>query len=170
MPQKRWTLQLEDGSHTINLDRSAWTGRGRVRLDGESVPLLSNNLIDLYRVIPVPIRGHDVAVHIRSTGLSYQDDLVVDGRSVQTGQPVATPLPLPAWAWIFIAGCLSILCVFLGGLIPAVGAFGGAAACAVLARDASRPTGVRIALCLAVTVVAWLLVLVGLYGLSALGS
>ena len=170
MPQKRWTLRLEDGSHTITLDRSAWTGRGTVRLDGERVPPLSDNLFELYRVIPVPVRGHDVAVHIRSNGLTYTDDLVVDGRSVQTGQAVATPLPLPGWAWIFIAACISILCVFLGGLIPAVCAFGGAAACAALARDARRPTSVRVALCLAVTVIAWLLAVATLYGLAFLNS
>jgi hypothetical protein len=170
MPQKSWTLQLEDGPHTIRLDRSAWTGRGTVRLDGERVPPLSNNLFDLYRVIPVPVRGHDVAVHIRSNGLTYTDDLVVDGRSVQTGRAVATPLPLPGWAWIFIAACFSIICVFLGGLVPAVCAFGGAAACASLARDSSRPTSVRVALCLAVTVIAWLLAVGTLFGLAALTS
>jgi hypothetical protein len=49
-------------------------------------------------------------------------------------------------------------------------AFGGAAACAALARDARRPTGVRVALCLAVTVIAWLLVLATLYGVTALTS
>jgi hypothetical protein len=170
MPQKRWTVPLEDGPHTISLDRSAWTGRGTVRLDNEPVPLPSNNLFDLYRVIPVPLPGHDVAVHIRSNGLTYADDLVVDGRSVQTGRAVATPLPLPGWAWIFIAACGSILCVFLGGLIPAVCAFGGAAICAALARDASRPTNIRVALCLAVTVLAWLLAVFFLYGLALLQS
>ncbi len=168
MPQKRWTLQLEDGPHTISLDRSAWTGRGTVRLDGEPVPLPSNNLFDLYRVIPVPLPGHEVAVHIRSNGLTYTDDLVVDGHSVQTGRAVATPLPLPGWAWLFIVGCLGILVVFLGGLIPAACAFGGAAICAALARDPSRPTNVRVALCLAVTVLAWMLAVFFLFGLSLL--
>ncbi len=157
MPQKRWTLQLEDGPHTVTLDRSTWTGRGTVTLDGQRVPF-PNNLFDLYRVIPLSLPGHDAEVHVRSNGLTYTDDLVVDGRSVTTGQAVATPLPLPGWAWIFIGACLSMLCVFLGGPVPAVCAFGGAAACAVLARDARRPTNVRVALCLAVTVLAWLLV------------
>jgi hypothetical protein len=170
MPQKSWRLQLEDGSHTIQLDRSAWTGRGTVRLDGELVPFPNTNLFDLYRVIPLPLRGHEVAVHIRSNGLTYTDDLVVDGRSVDTGRAVTTPLPLPVWAWAFILPCLSILCVFLGGLIPAACACGGAAAVAALARDPSRPTSVRVALCLAVTVVAWLLAVSALVGLSLLST
>ena len=45
--------------------------------------------------------------------------------------------------------------VSLGGAIPSLLGFGGAGACAKLARDTSRPAPTRVLLCAAVTVGVW---------------
>jgi hypothetical protein len=77
--------------------------------------------------------------------------LYVDGKPV----PGSEAVPLPRWAYLFIAACVAIPIVTLGGAIPAGIGGGGAAACAALARDESNTTGKRIVYCVAVTALCW---------------
>jgi hypothetical protein len=67
---------------------------------------------------------------------------------------------LPAWAWLFIVGCLAIPVVSLGGAIPAALGFGSAAGCASLAKKAEWATMPRVLACAAVTGGAWIIFIV----------
>jgi hypothetical protein len=68
----------------------------------------------------------------------------------------ATDLPKPpGWAWGFVAACVAIPVVTLGGAIPGALGAGSAALCHGLARDPKRPEQHRVLLCGLVTVVAW---------------
>ena len=113
MAQKSWTLSLPEGQHTVQLETGNWTWRTTVLLDGQPVPTPRVWLFNPHRVIPVPVPGHDVAIHIRSNGFTYTYDLVVDGRSLTSGLPAVAPPPTPTWAWIFAGACLLLL--ILGG-------------------------------------------------------
>ncbi len=66
---------------------------------------------------------------------------------------------IPAWAWLFVAACVAIPVITLGGAIPGAIGGGGAFGCVAIARDTSKPVGVRLGLCIAVTVVCWTLLL-----------
>lgn len=155
MAHKVWALQGADGPHTVTLDRSAWTSTATITLDGQAVPMPRTSMFDLHRVYPLPVPGRQAAIHIRSNGFTYRDDLVVDGHSAATGQAVAPPLPMPGWAWVFIGVCALLL--LAGGAIGGAIGAGGALWCAAQARDGAQPVGARVLRCVATTLSAWLI-------------
>src|SRR5262245_10299611 len=127
MPKKTWRFRLEDGFHSVELDHNIWSGKRIIRVDGAIVEE-SRRTFDLGSEHSIRVAGHPASVHIRSGGLSsYRYDLVIDGRSFTTGQPVG---PMPSWAWGFVAACVAIPLISMGGAVPAALGGGGAAACA----------------------------------------
>ena len=87
--------------------------------------------------------------------LNYVYDISIAGRSVLSGQPVASLQPVPKWAWIFIVACFAIPIVALGGALPVLIGFAGAYLCVVIARRPGMHTGVSVGLTAGVTVVSW---------------
>lgn len=84
----------------------------------------------------------------------------VHGADEVTGTGRLSPKPrAPAWAWLFVALCVAIPVLSLGGAIPGAIGGGGAFACHAVARDARKGAGVRVAICVAITVVCWVLFL-----------
>ncbi|MEM7166802.1 MAG: hypothetical protein AAF581_15160 [Planctomycetota bacterium] len=73
-------------------------------------------------------------------------------------RPKSTPSQIPGWTWAFVAACIAIPIVALGGLIPGALGGGGAAACVAIAR-LTKPAWQRATLCTAVTASCW-----GLFG------
>ena len=71
--------------------------------------------------------------------------------------------PIPPWAWLFAAACGIIPILTLGGAIPGAIGFGGAAACVGVSRDATKPIGLRLGICIGITILCWGLV-IGLLG------
>ena len=65
--------------------------------------------------------------------------------------------PMPKWAWAFIAACVAIPIVTLGGAIPVLLGIGGAWACAAFSRHPTRTTGAKILLATGTTVLTWAL-------------
>jgi hypothetical protein len=63
---------------------------------------------------------------------------------------------LPIWAWPFVVAC-GIMVIFPGGLIA--GAIGGASAagCAVIAQSSSWSVLIRVVICIALAIGAWIL-------------
>jgi hypothetical protein len=168
MTQRIWTFQLEDGSsHTVQLEHGYFSGKREIYLDNEFI-LEDKKMIDTGSAHSFQINGHICTVHIRTTGFSFKYDCTIDNRSVETGQEVLPPLPLPGWAWIFIIACGIIPILTLGGAIPAVIGVGGAFFCASVAKDSSKETGTRVAICSGITILCWIIVLVLLGSASIL--
>jgi hypothetical protein len=83
---------------------------------------------------------------------------MVDARVVP--EPAAPAKPrIPAWAWLFVVACGIIPVLTMGGAIPGAIGFGGAGGCIAIARDPQKPVGLRVAICSAITLVCWLLVI-----------
>jgi hypothetical protein len=160
MAQRTWQLTLEDGPHTVELDHSYWTTRRRINVDGRlltQADLTSKGMYGLGSEDSFRLGTHTLTVYVRSNGFSYNYDLGVDGRSVTTGQAAAQPIP--GWAWLFVAACMLIPLITLGGAIPAVIGVAGAVGCSSIARDPSKPTAVRAALCSGIVVLCWSLLI-----------
>jgi hypothetical protein len=139
MAEKSWTFDLvervppgEGGyspfsprreTHTVDLHHSYWTTRRTIRLDGVVLPpdqIRSYGIFGVQSDDLFMVDGHACVVHIRTKGISYTYDFLVDGVSVQSGQPVEVPPEvfraepggrdaMPRWAWLFI-----VLCVVVG--------------------------------------------------------
>ncbi len=142
MAEKTWTFRLEDGEHTVHLEHSLWSGRRTVTLDDR--PLVDEtkkfNILSEY---PFQVNGHDGLIRVRSNGLAYNYDAAVDGKSLTTGRPLQASLPMPAWGWVFVAACVLIPVIALGGVIPVIIGGVGAFACSLVARNASMATGTK---------------------------
>ena len=152
--KKTWTVQLEDGSHTVELSRSVWSGKRIVRVDGQTVfenrPRLDTGRDDAFQ-----IGSHAAVLHSRTNGFTYNFDLSIDGRSVTTGQPVAALLPMPKWAWLYVIVCAVIPVLTLGGAVPVLIGIGGAVGCISVTRSSTRSNRAKVAWSIGITVAAW---------------
>lgn len=130
MADKSWTFELAElkppdedtyvsprrTTHTVNLHHSYWTTKRTISLDGILLPpdqIRSYSIFGILSDDLFMVDGHACMVHIRSTGFTYKYDFLVDGISVQTGQPVAVAPQvfqaqpggkdkMPGWTWLFI--------------------------------------------------------------------
>jgi hypothetical protein len=160
MAKKVWTVYLEDGAHTVELEHGYFSGKRAIRVDGRPFPLppaSARSFFDFGSDHPIRIGQHAAAVHIRTSGLTYRYDLSIDGRSVGTGDYVSSSGSVPLWTWAFVVACALIPIVSLGGAIPGAIGFGGAAGCYAIAKDDSKETATRVLLCIGVTVLCWVL-------------
>jgi F0F1-type ATP synthase membrane subunit c/vacuolar-type H+-ATPase subunit K len=152
--KKVWTFKLNGSKHVVEVDASWLSGKISIRVDGKVLER-KRVLVDVGRDIPFEIDGHSCVV--RTAMLLKDYDLIIDGRSITTGQTAPPLRPMPRWAWAFIAACIAIPVVSLGGAIPAGIGVGGAVACMAISKDLSKTERKRIFMCLGVTIFCWIL-------------
>jgi hypothetical protein len=160
MPKKSWTVQLEDGTHTVELDKRWASGKRIIRVDGQIVSESKVVWMDTGSDDEFWIGGHDCVIHRRTNGFTGSYDLSIDGHSVHTGQPVAKLRAMPKWAWIFIVACGIIPLLTLGGAVPVLIGLGGAWGCVVVSRHPTRSTRAKAVWATGITLVAWALPIV----------
>jgi hypothetical protein len=156
MKQRTWTVELDGQRHSVELE-STFGPRWSVKVDGVLVAEQKPGMFTRDFSILLDIAGHPASVRVQTGFGVVAHDLLVDGRSVSTGKEAARLAPMPPWAWIFIVACGIIPIISLGGAIPAAIGFGGAAGCAGIARNANQPVATRVALCVVVVAVCWVL-------------
>jgi len=91
-----------------------------------------------------------------------EPDIVVDDVFLRSGKNY---VQRPAWAMVFIVACILIPIISLGGALPIVLGFGGAGACVAVSKT-SLTNIVRIILCIAITILAWVLWFLLILGVS----
>ncbi len=155
MTQRVWTIDLDGGSHAVEFDHRFFSGKRTIRVDRQIATEARPALSMLGDDLPFQIGAHSGVVHTRSNLLSVSYDLSIDGRSVETGQPIAPIVPMPKWAWLFVLACIAIPVVALGGALPAIIGFVGAYACVAVVRKVEwKPIG-RVAAAIGVVAAAW---------------
>jgi hypothetical protein len=77
------------------------------------------------------------------------------GRGARNGSFLDSFKGLPGWAWCFVAPCLAIPAISLGGAVPFLIGFGAAGICAGIAKKEEASVAKRALQCGAVTAVAW---------------
>src|SRR5687767_12733313 len=106
---------------------------------------------------------------MHSCGIPLYTEAVMSSDPIDN-QSKPAKAAIPVWAWLFAGACAIIPILTLGGALPAALGFGGAAGVVAVARNPSMSTGARIAACLGITVVVWILFAVLLGGIAALTS
>lgn len=167
---RTWTVQLADGSHTVQLEHSEPFGKVKAVVDGQPVRLENSRSWERF-LSPVTehqfsIGRHPCAIMCRSEWVGNSYDLAVDGRSILTGQLVTRleAMPLSAWAFasvclvLGVAGMIYAVTVHRGaisaGLLSAVSIGVGYAAareCLAISLNASQTSGQRLIKSLGVT-------------------
>jgi hypothetical protein len=98
VPQRIWTFDLEDGSHTIQLDEdeNPW-GERSVIVDGRVRSHTRKGFVDLGRRVPFELAGHHCSVRFEYRGIvsEFAPELIVAGRLIHT-QWDGRSLPLSA--------------------------------------------------------------------------
>jgi hypothetical protein len=155
MAKKTWNIQLEDGTHTVELDKKWLSGKRTLRVDGQIVATGKSTWAYTGSDDAFQIAAHEGVVHSRTNGFTSNYDLSIDGRSVQTGQPTAPLQTIPKWAWIFVVACVVMPIITLGGAIPALLGIGGAFGCVIISRHPTRSRRAKIMWSLGVTVLCW---------------
>jgi hypothetical protein len=153
MPTQNWLIDIPTGQHAIRLVRSDLTGWTDVFVNGEK--LVKSQLERRRRGRELVFEKDDVryVATLKSSFASGSFELNVNGNNVLTDNPVP---PLPKWSWIFIAACVAIPIVSLGGAIPAAVGVGGAYAVSAIARDSSMSVAERAVISLGIVVACWI--------------
>ncbi len=159
MPKKSWVVQLEDGPHTIEMEHNIFSNKRVIRVDGQVVERGKFSAFDFGGDYPFFIGERQAVLHMRMNGVQYKYDISIDGRSVQTGQPVVKLQAMPKWVWIFIVACGISPVVTLGGLIPVLMGLGGAWACVVISRNPMRSASAKVLWATGITLAAWALLI-----------
>ena len=104
MAKKKWNFEVDGTNHSVELEQGSLFGGKVIRVDGTVLDkkLFPRKFGQQFTGSEdrIEVDGHEVIIYTFSNGFSFKHDLTVDGISVQTGQPVASPLPLPGWAWL----------------------------------------------------------------------
>src|SRR4051794_22816501 len=106
--QKDWAVRLDDTTHHIVFDKSRWSNKRTIAVDGVTLSpqeIRKEGVYGFNGKDVFAIGTHRAALHWRSNGLSTKYDLEVDGYWTESGRPV---LPMPGWAWVFVGACLLI--------------------------------------------------------------
>ncbi|MBX3220965.1 MAG: hypothetical protein KF795_10645 [Labilithrix sp.] len=163
------------GAHVVEVELGLLTAREVVWVDGTVVHDATS--MRLSNEIPLRIDGKAATVKV---GLGWNllptVRLTVEGRPIalepkgkvapsgsRADAPLAVATPLPLWGIACVAACALIPIVTLGGAIPAGIGAAGAITCIRLAKAPRWSTSRRVAGCVGVALVCWLLlaVLVG---------
>ena len=131
MSRRTFPLSLDGRSRTVQVDHGYWSARRVVRVDGVEVlrvePRSFRERIDLWQSSTEHVFGidtHRLALRVRPGLLTYEIELVVDGRSLSDGLP-AGPLRPPAhgrysytWFKVGVAGAVLAAEVAMDLAIP----------------------------------------------------
>jgi hypothetical protein len=152
-------VQLEDDTHTVELDKRWASGKRIIHVDGQIVLESERVWMDTGSDDEFQLGSHECVIHRRTNGFTGSYDLSIDGRSVQTGKSVAKLHDMPKWMWIFIVACGFIPVLTLGGIVPVAIGLGGATACVAFSRHPTRSTRGKAVWATGITLTAWLLLI-----------
>jgi hypothetical protein len=156
MAKREWSFDVDGSPHTVNLEHRYFSGKRTITVDGASLDA-PQKFVDTGGEYPFTINGHEGFVQIKTNGLTYSYDCILDGASVCSGKTIHKPKALPVWSWIFMIACCLIPIITLGGALPALIGFGGAFACAKIGRSHIRKTAIKVLISSAVLLASWIL-------------
>ena len=90
MTKKIWTINLEDGAHTVELQHGAFSGKRNILVDNVELSLPQGEkrqFIDAGSTHTFSIMGHECRLIIYSAGFGFKYELEVDGKSIDQAAP-----------------------------------------------------------------------------------
>src|SRR5256886_17292770 len=93
MATRHWEFDLEDGHHVVDLVHGYFLGTRTFVVDGKKSVQRATPFTDHSGEYPFDLTGHDARLRVTTNGLTYSHDLVIDGRSISTGEPPAIARP-----------------------------------------------------------------------------
>ncbi len=76
--KRKWKLELDEGSHELEIRQSGWSGDGSVRMDGSTVrEFVEGDFVD--GDLRVEWGSHVFLIHVKGAPGYLKYDLAVDG-------------------------------------------------------------------------------------------
>ena len=113
MAQKMWQIELDGKQHMVLLDHKAFSGERTISVDGTHY-LNEKSSFDTGSVNEIKIGAHKLYVAAILTPLGFKYDLVMDGKSQETGESVELINETPIWAWLLLVACIASFILVLG--------------------------------------------------------
>ena len=162
---KQFSIEIDGKTHNISFTAHPWTGNHELKIDGQNV-MLKNSLIRAFAGIdqPIKIGGKECRFVLVGTNA----DIAVDGKYVDSKRDYVPLKGIPWWCWIFVAACVGIPIVAMGGFLPIVIALCAMLLCIRISTSLKMSTLVKVLLCLGTTLIAWEILVLLNIGLAAL--
>lgn len=154
---KQWTITINGKQNTVIFKPNQWSGKHILTINGKEIPLKNAPFQSFIGIDqPINIAGKEC----RFVLIGNKADIAIDGIYVDNKKTYAPLKRMPWWAWLFIAICVAVPIVSLGGAVPVLIAALGSMWCIRLSVSPNIKTSLKVLSCFGVSALAW-----ALYGL-----
>jgi len=155
MKQKEWIVSVDEYVHLrVVFKPNVWTGKHKLIINRKETivkPTFSQYFVGLDHTFMI---GEKKAHFVYFNNLRTAD-IAIDGYFINSKKPYTPLEAMPKWTWLFILACIAIPIVSLGGALPAVIAWFGAAFCARTSVSPEKSVFSKMVTCLVITISAW---------------
>lgn len=151
---KRWDLNVSGYIYAVTYEPAGFGKQPTLDVNGTLIPIEKQHrkpFIGIER--PFYIGDKEFVL----TVIGNTADIAVDGYYIDTQKPYVPFQPIPWWNWIFVAICVAIPIVALGGAIPAMLGIVGTSLCTRTSATPSYSVSRKLITCIAISVAAWAL-------------
>ncbi len=154
MKRRSWIVKIGEVEYPIKFTASQLFGKNTLQVD--------NNTIELKKSLVETFVGMDQPFNVGGKECRFvlqgnKADIAVDGIYLDSKKPYIPLKNVPWWGWIFIAFCIAIPFVSLGGVIPFALALLGTIYCVRITMDPYIKTVLKLLACLGISVSVWIL-------------
>lgn len=151
---KKWIININGKENEVIFTPNKWTGKHKLTINGKEVKLNSSSFQSLL--------GLDQAINIggkecRFVLIANKADIAVDGIYIDSKKEYVPLKSMPWWTWIFIAICIAVPIVSLGGALPVLIALLCSVLCVRVSVSPNMKILPKILICSGISLLAWIL-------------
>ncbi len=157
MAEQKWVYEFGEQSHTVEIKTEDSNGQHVVTFDGEEIEQMGDDPPHTAEQTLIQFDAGDHLVYIKanSEASSWSYSLSVDYKSTSPKSKKFSVSKPPGWVWGFVAACVLIPIISLGGFVPIGLAASGSLLCYNFSKRAGYDTASRIVGCLMITLLVW---------------
>ncbi len=165
MPKaQKWNVEIEGQTYEIIYKPNVWSDKTNLTINGETTAIKSNGLQALAGIdTPITVGGKK----LQFVRVGQKADIAMDGIYLDSKKEYKPIGKVPWWGWIFAVLGIVIPVVSLGGALPVLLGIAAAVSCIRISVQPQMKTAVKAFICFGITVLAWILFLLLILGVSA---
>lgn len=162
---KKWIINIDGNDNEVIFVPNKWSGKHKLTVNGEETEI-KKTPFQAFTGIDQPITIGEKECRFVLVG--NKADIAVDGMYADSKKPYTPLKNMPWWVWIFIAACIAVPIVSLGGALPVVIALLCSTWCVRISVAPDIKTVFKVFYCLGISVLAWVLLVVLMLAMSGL--
>jgi len=162
---QEWNVEIEGQQYEIIYKPNIWSGKNNLTVNGEETVLKSKGLQALAGIdAPIDVGGKK----LQFVRVGQKADIAMDGTYLDSKKEYKPIGKVPWWGWVFAVLTIAIPIVSGGGAFPAMIGFVAAIGCIRVSVQLQMKTVVKAFICFGITILAWLLLVLVVLGISAI--